>query len=48
MNLIDTYPLFKTSIDLIKNDYTNGSLVEIGAGPHSTPIFRQLEIGRAS
>jgi len=44
MNLLDTYPLFKISIDLIKNNYTNGCLVEIGAGPHSTPMFRQLAV----
>ena len=44
MNLLDTYPLFKTSIDLIRNNYTEGCLVEIGADSHSTPMFRQLAV----
>lgn len=44
MNLIDTYPLFKASIDCIRSRYTNGALVEIGAGPHSTPIFRKIAV----
>lgn len=39
MNLIDTYPLFKKVAILIKNTYTAGSIVEIGAGEHSTHIF---------
>lgn len=42
--MIETYPLFQKAADLIKNHYTNGCLLEIGAGSHSTPFFRQLAI----
>lgn len=39
---INTYPLFKEVYRIIDNNYTDGDIVEIGAGPHSTPFFYNI------
>ena len=39
---INTYPLFKEVQRIIENNYTRGDIVEIGAGPQSTPFFFEI------
>jgi hypothetical protein len=39
---INTSPLFKVSADLIKNHYTEGCIMEIGAGEYSSPYFNNI------